>query len=852
MGKKEKPQANSAPKAGKEKAANNAPKKKVSKSSIKAIQGQIPYECVYPNGIIRVSKDEFSKLYQLPDANFITEAERKQEDILVDYGKFLNRFQDNVSISIVIVNKKNPLEVLAKHFHLKEQGDNLDQYRSDYNHIVDTKINDGHNDITKDKYIILTVRTTDYPSAESLFNTLDVELSESVKKINKNGVKPVGIFERLKIMNYILRGNGRVDFDKQYERYRKDDNGVASLDAVKMKKDGCSTKDMIAPDTIKKENSGKLPDIMLGDERFCKTYMFTDLPVSLDTKFLSEITNVPCEMVTTVFLSTIPRAKAIRMVKMQNNSIKADVVKASRDAYKAGYDPSLMNEDLLNAQDEAKTLRHDVVVEGRKIFFATITTSVFADSHEDLKEFCDQFGVKCGDFTLQPNTLNGQQMAGLKSSLLLGSKFVVQDRMVTSDSACALFPFNIQEMMDKGGHFYGINAVSKNMIMYDRKNSKLANGLILGMSGSGKSFITKGEIIPNLLDGNDDVIILDPDGEYVALAQEFGGTVVTLKQKSDVHINPLDMNMEFDDPDASPIAEKCDYMVGLVESVLGNHRECNSFEVNVIHRATNKMYEDYVKKMEDRREAGEKINIDTDLCPTLEDFMEALLNDNSPEGNKIAMAMEPYCTGNYNMFAHKTNIKGQPKFLVYNLKYMPEKMKEMAMKVCLANIWTRVVENQEANRRNHTSKYIWVYMDEFYLFMQTEGSATTIQVYYKRIRKYGGIMTGITQDIADLLRTPQGQGMYNNTGFFLIMNQSPLGRAEIQRQFEVSDALIDYIKDKPPGMGLFYNNTTLIPFDYHLPNDTKLYKLMTTRPADDSDTTSVPVKKEEEKAEAKA
>lgn len=809
------------------------------KQSSNSIQGQIPYECVYPNGIIKVTAKEYSKIYKVPDANFITEPERRQEDILVDYGKFLNRFQDNVSIGIVIVNRQSPLEELARNFHLAEQGDSLDAYRNDYNHIVDTKIKDGRNDITKDKYIVLTIACGDYLSAESIFNTIDVELTESIKKINKNGVEQVSIYDRLKLMNYIYNGNTKIPFDKKYERYRTSESPDAKdkvyiIDAKAMKRDGCTTKDMIAPECICK-GRGKYDDIQLSPERYAKSYMLTDLPVSLDTRFLSEITNVPCEMVTSVHLSTIPKQKAIRMIKMQNNSIKADVVKASQAAYKAGYDPGLMNDDLLNAQEEAKTLRHDVVVEGRKIFFATVTTTIFAKTRDELGEFINQYIMKCGDFTVQPNSLVGQQMAGLKSSLLLGAKYVVQDRMLTSDSACALFPFNIQEMMDSGGHFYGINSVSKNMIMYDRKNSKLANGLILGMSGSGKSFITKGEIIPNLLDGNDDVIILDPDGEYVALAQEFGGTVVTLKQKSDIHINPLDLNMEFDDPDASPVAEKCDYMVGLVESVLGNHRECNSFEVNVIHRATNRMYERYVKMMEERRDAGEKINIDQDACPTLEDFYEALLNDNSPEGNKIAMAMEPYCVGNYNMFAHKTNIKGNPKFLVYNLKYMPEKMKEMAMKVCLANIWTRVIVNQENNRKNHTSKYIWVYMDEFYLFMQTEGSATTIQVYYKRIRKYGGIMTGITQDIADLLRTPQGQGMYNNTGFFLIMNQSPLGRNEIQRQFDVSESLIDYIKDKPPGMGLFYNNTTLVPFDYKLPNDTKLYQLMTTRPADDTE-----------------
>ena len=463
-----------------------------------------------------------------------------------------------------------------------------------------------------------------------------------------------------------------------------------------------------------------------------------------------------------------------------------------------------------------------------------MTITLIAEDEAELKDLENQYVLKCGDYSVNPNNLRGQQKQGLLSSLLLGNKEIAFDRALTSDDCCALFPFNIQELTDKRGHFYGVNAISKNMIMYDRKRSKLANGLVFGQSGSGKSFITKGEIIPNLLDGDDDMIILDPENEYRVIAEAFGGNVVDLEPNSDLHINPCDMSMEWSNPKASPLVEKCDYMVGIVESILGKGRECNSFEVNVIHRAVNKMYEEYISVMTERRNNGDIVDIDTSISPTLVDFYDCLLADNTPEGNKIAMAVEPYCIGNYNLFAHKTNFENKNRLTVFNLLYLPEKMKEMAMKVCLSNIWTTIVRNKENNEKYGKSKAIWVYLDEFHLFFQTESSATTIMAYFKRVRKYNGIMTGITQDVADLLKSSQGTAMFNNTGFFIFLNQSPVGRSQIQQLYNVSDALIDFIKEKPAGMGLIYNNSVLIPFDYKLPKDNELYRIMSTNPNDEN------------------
>ena len=817
--------------------AKNAPAQKKStgkpKKIAKTVQEVLDFEAITEDGIIVTRGGNFSKLYKLTDANFITESEEKQGDIILDYAKFVNRFPDNVDISIIIVNKRSTSEQLAQSYHLKPQGDGFDEYREDYNHIIDEKIKEGHNDISKEKYILLNVRAEDLSNATLTFNAADISLQEAIKQINRVGVKQLDAIERLRVMHEILCGVEGIPFEQEYSRYfakRTDGEGndIITLDTTRLRKEGVSVKDLIAPPTISKEQG----ILQLAEDRFVKGLGFTNLPQSLDTSFLTNATNLPYEMVTVIQLKPVPRKKALILVKNQNTSIKADVIKASQQAYKNGYDPSLMNEDLQQAQEESKQLRNDIVNEGKKLFYATLVTVLIGTSPEEVKNIEEQYKSKCADFSITPNPLMGQQIPALNAATLVGNAKIIIDRMLTGDNACALFPFNIQELNDKKGHFYGINAQSKNMAMYDRKRSRLANGLIFGQSGSGKSFFTKGEIIPNLLDGTDDMIILDPENEYRLIADAFGGTIIDLEAKSDYHINPCDLSMEWDDPKATPMVDKCDYMVGLVESVLGKGRECSSYEVNAIHRACNKMYESYIEEMTRRHNDGDNTNIYPELCPTLVDFYEALINDNTAESAKIAMAIEPYCIGNYNLFAHHTNIQSESRLTVFNLLYLPEKMTEMAMKVCLANIWTRIVKNKEMNAKLGRNKSIWVYLDEFHLFFKTESSASTIMAYFKRVRKYGGIMTGITQDVADLLRTQQGTAMFNNTGFFVILKQSPIGRDQIQKLWQVSDALIDYTKDKDSGIGIIYNNSVLIPMNYKLPSDSILYRLMSTNPND--------------------
>ena len=822
------------------KAPKDAPNAKSKPKKLKGLartcQDLMDFDYITEDGIIVTNNGySFSKLYMLPDSNFVTETEEKQIDLIEKYGKLLAHFDENVMISVVIVNKLNTREQMVRSYHLKDRGDDLNAYRKDYNSIIDAKIKEARNDVSKEKYFLITVNEKTLEAAELKYQTIDMNLNDMAKEINRAGVKKMNAFNRLELMRDIMNGPADVPFEQAFSKYfttsRDNATGedVTLLDVKAMKRDGISVKDLIAPQTVMKHRE----ELILNDTRHCKSFGYINLPPSLDTSFLTNTTNIPYEMVTVIQLKACPKNDAQKLIKAQAVSIKADVIKASQQAYAAGYSPELMNEDLKLAMQESQELRDDVMNQGKKLFYGTMVVTIFAQDETALNAAVNDFKGKCSDHSLIPNYLIGQQHQAMNTALLIGNSKIIQDRMITSDNATAMFPFNIQELQDKRGHFYGINAVSNNMIMYDRKRSKLANGLVFGISGSGKSFFTKGEIIPNLLDSEDDIIILDPENEYRIVAREFGGTVIDLEPNSDFHINPCDMSMEWDDPKQNPLVEKSDYMVSLVEAVLGKNRECNPFEVNCIHRCCRRMYESYMEQMKERYENGDTRSIDTEICPTLADFYGELIRDETAESNKLASAMEQYCIGSYDLFSHRTNIETKSRLTVFNLLKLPSKMTEMAMKVCLSYIWTQIVHNREENDKYHTGKSIWVYLDEFHHFFKTETSATTIMAYFKRVRKYGGIMTGITQDVADLLQSNQGRAMFNNTGFFAVLNQSPIGRQQLQSLWGVPSTLIDFIKDRPSGMGIIYNNTTLIPFNYKLPQTSELYRIMSTNPHDE-------------------
>lgn len=769
--------------------------KKAKGRRAKTAQQSIPYEEMYPNGMIKIGPGLFSKSYYFGDMNFATEKEDKQEEILKSYSKLLSKYAPNVTAQFTIFNRKTSADKIKEKFFLKpkngsglgrtedeiEREKRQQEYRDEYNAILENRIKEGRNDIQKERYITLTLKTTDVIMANRTFITLDEETNNAVREINKTGVRPLTIEERICILHDIYKV-GEEDFFPSLLNDYKDDAGEFSLE--KLSKKGLTTKDLIAPSNY----MNGMAQVQLGEHNFAKTFLISNFPTAMDTSFLSEITNIPCTMLTSVIFKSCPHKKAIRDVKAQNSAIKSEVVKANQKAIKNNYDPSLISEDLLTAREEAAELVREVTVHNQKLFFTTVTVTLLATSLDELKEYSDILKMRISDFSCQANTLYGQQTAGLKTSLPLGVNYTEIDRMLTADSIDALFPFSVQELMDQNGHFYGLNPITQNMIVYNRRDSYLPNGLIVGQSGRGKSFFAKGEIIPNLLDTEDDIIIMDPDGEFVPIAEEFGGAVINVSQRSDSHINPLDMDINYAaSNNDDPVAKKSDYLVSLCESATKQMGGLTPYEINTIQKVTKIIYKDYLTNLEEMRKFNPEITIDVNSSPTLATFYSALLDMDGPEAHQLAMAMERFCVGNDDVFSHRTNIDPKSRFIVYNLKPMPKNMKEFGMMVCLSDIWNRIVRNKD----EHKNKATWVYLDEFYLMVQTASSATMLQEYFKRCRKYHGIMTGITQDIEDLLITPEGRGIFNNSGFVAMLSQSNIGRSEIQEQFDVSDTLID-------------------------------------------------------------
>ncbi len=805
-----------------------AKKEKGSKKAIaKTSQEAMPFLKLLKNGVLQISENKFTRMYAFDDINFNTLEEDGQERIVGAWSKLLKSYPDNVSFAYCIRNRVMSADELVNSVHIYDADDGLDSLRNAYNSILDEKIADGHSDVEKTRYFIVVVEARDEKVAQDTFGTITEKLNEAFVSLQKNsrGAREVFGYERVSLMREICRGEEAKAFLEPYKKEITEE--VYDFDVRKASKDGYSVKDLIAPYTVAHKGSNK-PYLQLDEERFCRSYLFTEYPVTLDTETLTRLTTIPCESVTTVILNTLPKHKAVSMVKAMNNAVKADVSESQRQLAQSGLTPDLMSDDLINARDEAKELRDGVMIYGDRLFYVTVSTTLFAKSEEELDTASALVKSKAEDCGLTCDFLKGQQLVGFQQSLMTGSQKLIIDRMLTNESACALLPFNIQEVYDPKGIFYGVNALSKNLVMYDRRSSSLPNGFTFGRAGSGKSFINKGEGIPAYLKNNgDNSIYLDPDEEYVEIAKRLGGTVIYLSERSDAYINPCDLSMEWGVKNIDPVKEKCDYMVSLVEAILGDNHECTPFQVSAIHRATLKMYEPYVKEMTRLHQSGEDADIDRDKCPTLVDFYETLLSSGDDGvSDYLAQIIEPYATGAYDMFAHKTNVNPDSRCIVYVTKYLPEKVKGMAMFVCLSNIWNKLCENKEKKRAT------WVYLDEFYLLCRTKSSVQTLQAYFKRCRKYFGIMTGITQDITDLMQTNEGIGILENCGFLVFMRQSPTGRRTIQERYELSNALVDYINDRPSGIGLIYTDHAIVPFDYRLPKDNELFKLMNTKPTE--------------------
>ena len=765
--------------------ANEKAKKVIPKTA----QQTIPYLRAYDDGIIETENGRFSKTIKFHDINYQIARHDDKEDIFVKYCDLLNFFNSTIDVQITVLNKSVNQEVLEDKILIKKRGDSFDEYRQEYNEMLKRQIGIGRNDIQKEKYITLTVTANGIDEAKSIFGRLENETLGLIRRLGSYG-EVLTIEKRLEVLHDVYRNGHEGEFF-----YKPQEN----------RKRGLATKDLIAPDSFEFKR-----DYMRIGDKYARAIFLRDLPSFINDTFLSELTDFSFNMLLSINIKLIEPHIALRMINRQITGMEANKIEYQKRSLRSGYLEPFIPYELRYSLEEAQELLDQVMNKNQKLYLTNIAITHLADSMEELNRSTEAIMSVGRKFLCQMGTLNYQQEEGLTSTLPLGMNEINADRCLTTESTAVFIPFTSQELIQKNGMYYGLNAVSRNLIMFNRKSLKNANGFILGSPGSGKSFSAKREMVNVLLNTDDDVIIIDPEREYTRLVENFTGEVIFISAGSKNYINPLDMSIDYSDDD-EPLMLKSDFILSLCEVIVGGRDGLTPKEKSIVDRCLRLSYSEYMQDFDQKK------------IPTLRDFYEIMIRQEETEAISLATALELYTTGNLSVFANKTNININNRLVCFDIKDLGKQLKTMGMLIVLDAIWNRITVNRDKGKRT------WIYMDEIYLLFANEYSANFLFELYKRARKWGAIPTGITQNVEDLLQSELARRMLSNSDFIMMLNQAPTDRVELASLLNISESQLSYVTNSDPGQGLIFSGNSIIPFVDKFPQDTKLYRLMTTK-----------------------
>ncbi len=776
----------------------------------KTVQDTIPYECVYDNGgIIEIEEGVFTKAYRLTDINYQIAKIQEQEEMFLRFGEFLNSFDTSVRFQIVIMNKNMNRTDFEAQTLLRPKYDQFDSLRQEYNDMLLQKMSEGRNNMLKEKCLVVAVEADSLEDARVAFARLDGEIALNIKKIGGAEVVPYTAEERLETMYDIYNIGMEGTFGNKVTKYGRE---ISQFSFASMRKMGLTSKDCIGPDSFEFKK-----DYMMIGDKYAQALYLKDLPTTLMDNILSEISGVSCNMLVSLHYRGVSSEKALKMVKNQMININANMMDRQKKASKAGYSTDLISPELQKAQAEANELLEDLTSKNQKMFLMTLVVVHFADTLDELKSNTESILSRARQFTVQLRVLQWQQENGLTTALPLANNKLHITRTLTTESATVFMPYVSQELMQHGGMYYGLNAVSKNLLLFDRKQSKNMNGFILGTPGSGKSFVAKREMMNVLLNTDDDVIVIDPESEYGRMAKLLNGEIVRVAAGSDVHINPMDMDPQYADMD-DPITLKSDFVITLCETIMNDRYGLTAQQKSIIDRCVRRIYEPFMATYN-----PDTFTCDKSKLPTLFDLQRVLEEQTGYEAAQLATSLELYTRGSLNVFAHHTNVEYENRFVVYDIRDIGANLKPVAMLTVLDNVWNRIIENKKKGRNT------WFYVDEIYLLFKTENSANFLRELWKRARKWGGVPTGITQNVEDLLGNDIARTMISNCEFILMLNQAPMDRNELAVLLNISPSQLSYITNSQPGEGLIYTGSSIIPFVDRFPKNTQMYRAMTSK-----------------------
>ena len=747
---------------------------------------------MFPDGICRVTDSYYTKTVQFQDINYQLNQNEDKTAIFDGWCDFLNYFDSSVRFQLSFVNMSANKDNYARYITISPQGDDFDSIRLEYTQMLQNQLARGNNGLIKTKYLTFGVEADGLKAAKPRLERIETDLLNNFKRLGVQAEALNG-HDRLRLMHGILH------MDEQ-EPFRFSWDWLAPS--------GLSVKDFIAPSAFEFRTGRSFG---VGRRIGCASFLQILAP-ELNDRMLADFLDMESSLIVSMHVQSVDQVKAIKTIKRKITDLQKMTIEEQKKAVRAGYDMDIIPSDLATYGTEAKKLLQDLQSRNERMFLLTFIVVNTAGSRQQLDNNVFQAASIAQKYNCQLTRLDFRQEEGLMSSLPLGLNQIEIQRGLTTSSIAIFIPFTTQELFQDGKEalYCGLNALSNNLIMVDRKRLKNPNGLILGTPGSGKSFAAKREIANVFLVTDDDIIICDPEAEYGPLVERLHGQVIKISPTSPHYINPMDLNLNYSD-DENPLSLKSDFILSLCELIVGGKDGLMPVEKTIIDRCVRMVYRDYLSDPVPEN------------MPILEDLYNELRRQEEKEAQYIATALEIYVSGSLNVFNHRTNINIENRIVSFDIKELGKQLKKIGMLIVQDAVWNRVTVNREAHK---STRY---YIDEMHLLLREEQTAAYTVEIWKRFRKWGGIPTGITQNVKDLLSSREVENIFENSDFILMLNQASGDRQILAKQLNISPHQLSYVTHSGEGEGLLFYGNVILPFVDRFPRG-EIYDLLTTKP----------------------
>ena len=760
--------------------------------AVVSAQQTIPYVAMHPDGICQLPGGLYTKTVEYEDINYAVASTEDQTAIFGGWSSFLNYFDSSLPFQLSFVNRRSR-SVSRYKVNIPAQHDDFDSIRGEFVDMLKGQIAKSNNGIVRSKYITFGLPAGSAAEARPRLDRVEADVMGNFKRLGVQS-RPLDGRDRLAALHGQLHPGSREPF-----RFAWKD----------IPKTGMGTKDFIAPDSFDFRQSRTF---RVGQSWGAVSYLQI-LASEMSDKLLAEILELDAELTVTLHVQTVDQLKAIKTIKGKISDIGRMKAEEQKKAVRAGYDMEILPPDLITFSKDAAELLADLQSRNERMFLLTFTVVNLAPSRQRLEN--DVFTVSgiAQKYNCALKRLDWQQEQGFVSSLVLGYNGIEIQRGMTTSSTAIFIPFMTRELrMDGQALYYGMNALSHNVIMADRKKLKSANGMYLGSTGSGKSFAAKRELINVFLATSDRIVVVDPMGEYAPLVRRLGGQVIEIAPDSPNHINPMDIQLSTNDED-SPLSMKADFLLSLCELIVGGKEGLQPIEKTVIDRCVRLVYRELA------------LGIGSGDMPLLQDLYEELLKQPEPEARRVATALELYCTGSLNLFNHPTNVQTDARVVCIVLKGMGENLRKIAMHI------TNEFVTSAVNTNHAEGLATWCYFDEFHILLRDPLTASYFVAVWKMLRKKGCVPSALTQNVKDLLASREIEAILDNTDFMILLSQAQSDRAILAKQLGISEHQLSYITHSNSGEGLLFYGSVTIPFVDRFPKG-EIYNLLTTRPED--------------------